>query len=572
MSISKGQMETAANKKALNTGKRMYAHGLSKHIATMEKLFAGLEQQFDWEQATHIYHIAHTMKGSAPMFGLDSVGELGEALQNLWEWTQDPNPDQDVDHLLQTISNSIAISKGYLLKLKMEYDACVKNIEFQENEKEEKTQSRLLLKGRILMVDDDNVFRSHLVGRLRSNGYEVDGAENVEMAKKILHEKSFDLITLDLLMHPDSGYEMFHFLKDDPTLKWIPLIVLSGRDDIEDKVRCLLTGADDYVVKPFQFEELEARIYRLLIRSQILEQMAFRDALTGVYNRRYFDQQLEFEIQRVQRNQQNMAIAFIDIDRFKQINDTYGHQMGDLVLQTFGNFLQKKLRSTDLLARYGGEEFIIIFPDTNEKEVVFIVKRILKELRREPIIQEEGKEVYLTFSAGVRGWKRNLSPQELIQLADHAVYQAKKMGRNRVVLSSGNVSNMQVQAMAPKKKVLIADDDAMIRSILKSRLNTLPLEIYEAKDGEEALHMLQTEKIDLCILDVVMPKKHGFEVLRWVKSNTSTNQIKIMMLSGQKKEEDVVNGLLLGSDDYMSKPFSLPELEIRAKRLLGMNG
>lgn len=563
-------METVVNKKSLNTGKRLYVHGLSKHIATLEKLLIGLEKQFVWEQANHIYHIAHTIKGSAPMFGLDSVGRIGEIMQNLWEWTQDSQSDVDIDDFLHTISKSILISKGYVLKLKMEHEACVRAIEFSEKEEEETLKSRLLPSGRILIVDDDDVFRSYLVERLQSKGYEVDSAANVEMAKNMLHENSFDLITLDLLMHPDSGYELFHFLKENPTFKWLPLIVLSGKNDIDDKVRCLLTGADDYVVKPFQFEELEARIYRLLTRSQLLEQMAFRDALTGVYNRHYFDQQLKFELQRVQRTRQNITIAFIDIDRFKQINDTFGHQMGDLVLQTFGDIMQKNLRSTDVLARYGGEEFIIIFPDTSENEVVSIVNRILRKFHKIPIIQKEDREIYLTFSAGVSGWRPNLSPQEWIKLADGAVYQAKRMGRNQVVLATENPLTQQEKSETPKQRVLIVDDDAMIRSILKSRLDTLAVEIHEARDGEEAIQKLQSEKMDLCILDDVMPNMHGFDVLGWIRSNSSYRGVKVMMLS-DSKEEDFVEGLLLGPDDYMSKPFSLPELEIRVKRLLAMN-
>jgi len=566
----KYKMETVVNKKSLNTGKRLYVHGLLKHIATLEKLLTGLEKQFVWEQANHIYHIAHTIKGSAPMFGLDSVGKIGEVMQDLWEWTQDSQSDVDIGDFLHTISKSILISKGYVLKLRMEHEACVRAIELYEKEQEEISKSRLFPSGRILIVDDDDVFRSYLVEWLQSKGYEVESAANVEMAKNMLHENSFDLITLDLLMHPDSGYELFHFLKENPTFKWLPLIVLSGKNDIDDKVRCLLTGADDYVVKPFQFEELEARIYRLLTRSQLLEQMAFRDALTGVYNRHYFDQQLKFELQRVQRTGQDITIAFIDIDRFKQINDTFGHQMGDLVLQTFGDIMQKNLRSTDVLARYGGEEFIIIFPDTSENEVVSIVDRILEKFREIPIIQKEGREICLTFSAGVSGWRPNLSPQEWIKLADSAVYQAKRMGRNQVVLATGGPLAELEKLEIPKQKVLIVDDDAMIRSILKSRLNTLAVEIHEAKDGEEAIQKLQMEKIDLCILDDVMPNMHGFDVLGWIRSNLGYRRTKVMMLS-DSKEEDLVEGLLSGPDDYMSKPFSLPELEIRVKRLLAMD-
>ena len=127
---------------------------------------------------------------------------------------------------------------------------------------------------------------------------------------KLLREHTYDLVTLDLMMHPQSGYELFEFLKEDPTLKWLPLIVLSGRNDLNDKVRCFHLGADDYVTKPFQYEELAARIYGLLKRTKNFEQLAFRDPLTGVFNRRYFDLQIGMELQRIERYPAPISLSF----------------------------------------------------------------------------------------------------------------------------------------------------------------------------------------------------------------------------------------------------------------------
>ncbi len=126
-------------------------------------------------------------------------------------------------------------------------------------------------------------------------------------------------------MGPESGYVLFDFLKNDLTFKWIPLIVLSGEDDVEEKVKCLDLGADDYVTKPFKFKELKARVSRLLTRAKEFEQMAFRDALTDVYNRRYFENHITVQLQKIKWTDEQMTLALLDIDKFKSINDTYGH-------------------------------------------------------------------------------------------------------------------------------------------------------------------------------------------------------------------------------------------------------
>jgi two-component system cell cycle response regulator len=429
---------------------------------------------------------------------------------------------------------------------------------------------------RLLVVDDDDVLRAYLRRRLQLDGCLVDDVPNVEAAKRMLHEQTYDLIMLDLKLHPQPGYDLFEYLKEDPTLKWIPLIVLSGRNDLDDKIRCFKLGADDYVTKPFQYEELAARIYSLLKRSRNFEQLAFRDPLTGANNRRYFDHQIGLELQRIERSPVPISLVFIDIDKFKSINDTYGHHVGDLVLQGLSHLLQTNIRTTDLLARFGGEEFIIVLPGSTEEQGVHSIQMILDQANRQPVAQNEGKAFFITFSAGVAQWQPGMPIVEWLRIADAAMYQAKQQGRNRV--HGAQYSNAQIGAKVEyippvqdqKKKLLLVDDDLILRSIVVSQLEHLPIEIIQASDGEEAFHILREVQIDVCILDSVMPKMNGLSLMAILKSDPLYSQqgMKILMLSGKQKEDDIVRGFKLGADDYMTKPFSLVELEMRVQKML----
>jgi two-component system, cell cycle response regulator len=552
--------------------KRLYMSDLSAQIAELDGLIAQLQQAFVLESALHVYQIVHKMKGSAPVFGFERAGKIAASLVQDWGWAlEEESYEGDLQHLLHQ-------SHEHLLQLKMEQEVSLKDVDLEEQDLQlqhmvsQPVQPPLVSHGRLLLIDDDETLSAYLVRQLHIAGYQVDVAADVETAKRKLREHSYDVITLDLMLYPHSGYELFEFLKEDPTLKWIPLVVLSGKDDLDDKVRCLRLGADDYVTKPFQYEELEARIYSLLKRSKQFEQMAFRDALTGVYNRRYFDHHLQMFLGWMQRDDKPVSLAFLDIDRFKSINDTYGHQIGDMVLQGLGHLLQQNLRTSDLLARYGGEELVVLFPDTDSQTAAKIMTRILGKVRKQPMARHEGQEFFITFSAGVAQWEEGMTESLWIQMADMAMYQAKQAGRDRVMLSgraNRSLNTAPVPAV-PKKRLLVADDDPIILSMLRAKLSDLSLDILEAQDGEAAIKVLREKEIDLLILDGIMPKVDGFELLRRMRQDLQRQGVKVLMLSSRKQEEDVVRGLQLGANDYMSKPFSLLELEIRVKRMLGM--
>jgi diguanylate cyclase (GGDEF)-like protein len=326
------------------------------------------------------------------------------------------------------------------------------------------------------------------------------------------------------------------------------------------------------LTKPFRYEELAARIYSLLNRTKNFEQMAFRDPLTGVYNRRYFDHNIELELQRIERYPAPITLAFIDIDRFKSVNDTYGHAVGDLVLQGLSHLVQKRLRSTDVLARYGGEEFVLLLPNTTSEQAMRLISGILQHARMNPVAKSEGQTYSVTFSAGVAEWVPGTSISQWLRQADEAMYAAKQQGRNRIILAGEKLEEDKGAAEPPvvRKRVMIADDDDILRSIVSTRLAALPIDIAEVCNGEEAYRYLLQDSVDLCILDGVMPQMDGLTLLQKLKTEPAFqgNTMRILMLSGRKREDDVARGIELGADDYMSKPFSLVELEMRVRRLL----
>ncbi|SDW08956.1 response regulator [Paenibacillus sp. CF384] len=560
---------------------------LSLEIESKQKYLEELKQQLDVlndptnkvgydeliEQARERYRIGHTIKGTAPILGMGRMGRVAAQFAECWEWSYETNSltGNDVHNLFQ---DCCLASLPLVQELGMEFEINCKELLMEQKQAPFKeVLPPQLLGSRLLVVDDDRVLRSYLSRKLRLEGYKVDEASNVETAIKLLKENDYQLITLDLMMHPQSGYEIFEVLKEDPMIKWLPMLVLSGRNDMKDVVRCFRMGADDFVTKPFDYGELSARIQRMLLRHMEFALLAFNDPLTGIHNRRYFDLQLQVEVNRVQKYNEPLTLVIIDIDFFKEVNDRHGHPAGDLVLQKFAHLLQSCLRNTDILARVGGEEFGVILPGITELEAEKIMNRILQRVRSEPIAQHDIVDYCITFSAGIASWNPSKSIQNWFQVTDYALYKAKHTGRNRVVRTSfgmakKNLAGLELQADEPKT-ILIADDDRMLRMMIADQFRKEPYKLIEAQDGETAYRILVEQQPDICILDCIMPGMSGFEVLERMRTEgTRAAKTQIILLSGRSSEEDVHKGLELGADAYMFKPFSLIDVEMKVSKML----
>jgi diguanylate cyclase (GGDEF)-like protein len=241
-----------------------------------------------------------------------------------------------------------------------------------------------------------------------------------------------DLILLDVDMPDPNGFEVCRRLKLNEMLHSIPVIFLTGAGSTEEIIRGLELGAIDYVTKPFDPAELRARVraaLRMKFMIDLLAKKAQIDALTGLWNRRYFDQRLDAEISLANRTGRPLAVIMLDLDHFKSVNDQYGHPMGDEVLRRIGHLLVESVRTEDVVCRYGGEEFAIIVPNA-AGGVSELAERLRKRIESEPFVFA-GTSSKITSSFGVASRTTKIAPS-IVQEADEALYRAKQGGRNRI--------------------------------------------------------------------------------------------------------------------------------------------
>lgn len=299
-------------------------------------------------------------------------------------------------------------------------------------------------RGRVLVVDDSTDNLEILATRLRFRGYDVSTATRGEEALKLVEAHPPDLILLDVMMPGIDGFEVARRIKRDPSLPFIPIILVTARDSTQDKVAGLDAGADDYLTKPINFPELEARVRSMLRIKELqdelgeknreLEKLSISDGLTGLFNHRHIQDVVHDEFERAKRTGESLSVVMFDFDRFKDVNDTYGHQVGDRVLQEMAEILRKTAREIDKLGRYGGEEFIAVLPDTDLDDAVTFAERVRERVERYPFAVGRAEPLHLTVSAGAATYPNHgvYNPRTLIHQADQALYAAKAAGRNRV--------------------------------------------------------------------------------------------------------------------------------------------
>jgi two-component system cell cycle response regulator len=297
----------------------------------------------------------------------------------------------------------------------------------------------------ILIVEDSKVVRAQLLDTLRSvdlfdNYYEAgNGLEGL----KILATTPIDFVLCDLMMPRMDGFQFLAAVRKKEEFLHIPVIILSERGESKTKVKGLGIGARDYITKPFDPAELIARIMvQLNIKSlqdemrktnELLKEISITDHLTHLYNRRYMMDELAMEFHRSSRKKGDLCLVLIDVDHFKLVNDTYGHQNGDMVLAAIAETIQVELRRYDLAARYGGEEFAMVLPDATLHQGCTVAER-LRQTVLDITFPPPMENLAVTVSQGIAALPspRINSVDALIKAADDALYRAKQNGRNRI--------------------------------------------------------------------------------------------------------------------------------------------
>ncbi len=295
----------------------------------------------------------------------------------------------------------------------------------------EKAQNRY----RVLVIDDDEPFREHVAAILRQEGFYADTLDN---PKEILERADLvkpDVMLLDVLMPEISGFDVCRMLRSTTQWKEVPILFLTAEADPKMRLECFRAGGDDYIQKPVLKEELLARIGVRLERIRLYKERADKDALTALPSRRAFIEMFKVRIAEGLRYNLPVTLCLLDIDRFKYVNDTYGHLTGDRVLAGLGKLLKNRFRAMDIRGRWGGEEFTVVFHGENKYAAKMILSRLLDEFRSIEFEGERKERFHCTFSSGIAELRLDgYTADELFRIADERLYSAKKEGRNRIVI------------------------------------------------------------------------------------------------------------------------------------------
>ena len=309
----------------------------------------------------------------------------------------------------------------------------------KEKEKEKEQQQP---QARILVIDDDHDILNIVLIHLAQADYEAKGVDSGEKAPQLMETWEPHLVLLDINMPGMDGFETLEFLRQK--ISYVSVIFVSGNNSPQDVVKGLNAGADDYVTKPFDTDELLARIRTQLRIKKLndelreanskLKQLADTDDLTGLYNMRSLYTKLNHEIERARRFHRCVGAIMMDMDHFKSINDNYDHIFGSFVLTEVGRIIQKNIRSIDMAARYGGDEFLILLTEIKLDDMRRFCQRLQKSIRKY-VFKKDNASVQITSSIGFTLYdskmhKEDVDAHQLVKKADKALYEAKNSGRN----------------------------------------------------------------------------------------------------------------------------------------------
>ncbi|MDP2432598.1 MAG: diguanylate cyclase [Pseudomonadota bacterium] len=289
---------------------------------------------------------------------------------------------------------------------------------------------------RVLIVDDEAALAEHYALVLRRAGMKATALTDPRHVLEWLSGNDVELLLTDLYMPVCSGMELARLIRQDDRYLSLPIVYLSTEQALELQLKAMSLAGDDFIGKPIDDRHLVAAVSIRARRARELRTLMSQDSLTGLLTHARLKERLEAELARGQRNDSPLALALLDIDHFKEVNDEHGHLAGDRVLKTLANLLRRRIRRSDVVARYGGEEFAVIFNECGEEDALHMLDTIREDFSA---IQHGAKEgaFRVTFSAGVAAADADSTVDSLIERADQRLYRAKDAGRNRIVAGTG---------------------------------------------------------------------------------------------------------------------------------------
>lgn len=294
------------------------------------------------------------------------------------------------------------------------------------------------MNNKTILIVDDTIANLDILMELLDE-YDVIDATNGKDALEILDTEHIDLILLDIMMPEMDGYEVCRRIKSQDETKYIPIIFITAKADEESISKAYDVGGSDYIRKPFFPKELYARIKKELRLEELiseLKHLSFTDPLTQIYNRRFFIDSSKTVLEIAKREKSPLSLMMIDIDKFKNVNDTYGHQVGDEILKLLAKTMKNRQRKSDMSCRYGGEEFVILLPKTSLTKAEVVAQELRESVQKSYFEMSSQQTVAVTISIGVAtvDLENEINIEKALKRADDALYEAKESGRNRVTV------------------------------------------------------------------------------------------------------------------------------------------
>ena len=412
----------------------------------------------------------------------------------------------------------------------------------------------------ILVVEDDRLTARIHADALADIENAVVIASTGQRAEALLREHNVSIILLDLVLPDADGRDLLMRLRASAATRSLPIVVITARMDPSTQAECYALGADALLTKPVDADVLAAVVAGQLDHAYELRVAGRIDRLTGLANRAALTDTLDHLAPLATRTRSPLSLAMIDLDHFKSINDAYGHDVGDMVLERSAQTIVQALRTSDLAARWGGEEFCVVFPDTNTRGAARALNKALDAVRA-LIFQAKGESFAVTFSAGVATYVPGSAVADTMKEADRLLYLAKKSGRNRVF-------SVEEEADPPRPRVLLVEDDESVSRVVSTLLKREGFAVDCHQDGESALRAVEAGHFVLAVVDVNLPALNGFELVARMRAMPATAKLPVLMLTGSAEEEDIVRAFETGVSDYVTKPFLPRELAARIHRLV----
>ncbi|WP_347861692.1 diguanylate cyclase [Salimicrobium sp. PL1-032A] len=418
----------------------------------------------------------------------------------------------------------------------------------------------------LLIIDDDMDFITYMKDYLEDNGYQVMAALSGRKGLELFYDVNPDLVLLDYVLPDIDGISLLTQITEKAKNEFTPVMMVSAHVSNEHKKLSYNLGVWDFIGKPINTEIFLPFLNNRLSYSRKILKHTMEDELTGSYNRRFLERELTNQLELCQESTYCFSIAMVDLDHFKTINDTYGHHMGDQVLETLVHVFEYIKDADDTICRYGGEEFTVLFPSTDKEGAIAKIEAWRNAFSSNTFLSGN-EEFQVYFSAGVTKATTGSHKKELLEQADKALYHAKRSGRNRTSVYSATLADIDSEENVC---LLVVDEDSSLRNDVydsfsaNTFLGEKTLKIKTFESGDELLQSdWHTPDMNYILLLDLSVSSNDKELIEEIRHSYPTDNIEITVMVEEQETGRMEEILKAGADDYITKPFDVEEIRAR---------